>query len=375
MKEIKCPQINANDDLYFIGELYCKNAQKVQTGERIMSIGSSKITAEVEATDSGYIAYAVELSDEVKPGATIAVLFETEEECHFYLQNPAKSLSAQDNKTQDYLLTQPAQQFMLEHSISKEKIKSLNKKIITVQDLKTLLENTSSDYTKEMSLNQRMTAAKVVQSHHEIPQAFQLMKADCSRCEKFLKSYYEKTGILIGYGEIMVMIAAELFDDFPNCFARYVSDCKIQQAVAPEIGITLDVGSGLFLPILKNDSIDSLKAVAEKMLEYKLKALDTSFDEEDLVGGNLSISYNPAENLVSTMPILFPNQSVMISVCSPIKELCFDENSQMVQKSFLYIGLAFDHRVINGSEAMRFLSRICAKLTAMNFNKGEAHEN
>ena len=104
------------------------------------------------------------------------------------------------------------------------------------------------------------------------------------------------------------------------------------------------------------------------MLEYKLKAVDGSFEEEDLNGGNISISLNPARNMVSVIPLIFPGQAAMISIASPIKELGFDSKKNIVEKSFLYIGLCFDHRVINGSYAMKVLERIAEKIEKISFN-------
>ena len=367
MQEIKCPQINANDDLYIINELYFKNGDFVNNGDIIISVGSSKAVSDVETDFSGYIFYLKKSSDEVAFGEILADIFETKEEYETFLSQSNKDDKYEQDTSFEFVLTKPAQTFADENNISPEQIRSLNKKIIKTEDLKLLLNNFCCDDEEKLSLNQVIAASKVIQSHKEIPQAFQVMKMDCTKCEELIKSFSDECGIMIGYGEVLATILTELFDDFPYAFGRYVEANKIKKANNPEIGITIDAGNGLFLPVIKAEKKLSLEEVADKLFEYKMKAIDCSFLEEDLAGGNIAISLNPVPNMVCVAPIIFPNQGVMISVCSPIKELCFDDNKNIVEKSYLYICIAFDHRIINGSYAMEFLGKISQKLENIDF--------
>ena len=364
MKTIQCPQINVNDESYLVNELYFQNGSHVKSGEIIVSVGSSKAVSEIESNGTGYILYLKNSSDTVSVGETIALLFDSIQEYEDY--QATQATISQSNKP-SFILTKPAQKFAQENNLSDQLIASLNKKIIKTEDLKNLVSNPKNPKEK-LSLNQLITASKVMQSHQNIPQAFQLIKADCTKCDGFIESYRAEKGILIGYGEIMTIILAELFEEFPTLFAHWEKDNQIQKAAIPEIGITLDVGNGLFLPVIKFHQPHSIDEVAEIMLEYKLKAVDGSFEEEDLNGGNISISLNPARNMVSVIPLIFPGQAAMISVASPIKELGFDSKKNIVEKSFLYIGLCFDHRVINGSYAMKVLERIAEKIEKISFN-------
>ena len=368
MREIKIPQINVNDETYIINEIYFQNGELIQKEDIIASIGSSKAINDLECEFEGYIYFLKNSSDEVNIGDILAYCFSSKEEYDKYLST-LKNHTKQD-ENESYILTKPAQKFAKENNITKEQILSLNKKIIKTQDLQTLTENAANkenSLTEKLSFNQIQSANAVIQSHREIPQAFHLIKTDCTKCGEFLKEYSEKTGIITGFSEVITVILSELFKDFPQFFSRYVKENKIEYAPYPVIGTTTDTGFGLFMPTVKCKNKMTLEKVSEIMFDFKMKSMDNSFKSEDLESGNISISYNPKKNIISVVPIVFPNQSAMVSVCSPAKELCFDENKNIIEKSFLYLGLAFDHRVINGSNAMEFLTKISEKIENVDF--------
>lgn len=373
MFEIKTPQINANDTIYLINEIFFENGDYVENGDVIASIGSSKTVNDLESEFSGYIYFTKKPLDEIEAGESFAFCFETKEEYEKYSANLNNTSKEQEAKS--YVLTKPAQKFALENNIEEAQILTLNKTIIKTEDLQELLsrleeakkEQNNNDLIKNLPYNQIQSANVVIKSHREIPQAFHLIKADCTKCEEFIKEYIEKTGLIIGYGEITTVILSELFSEFPLMFSKYVKENKVCYAAHPIIGITMDTGGGLFMPSISCEDDISLDEAAEIMFDYKMKSVDNSFEAQDLKEGNISISYNPKKNIISVVPIVFPNQSAMVSVCSPSKELGFDENKNIIEKSYLYIGLAFDHRVINGSSAMEFLSRISEKIEKLDF--------
>ncbi len=368
MREIKVPQINANDTTYTVNEIYFQNGELVHKQDIIASVSSSKIINDIESEFDGFIYFLKNSYDEINIGEILAYCFDTKEEYDKYLLTPKEKTKQELNK--DYILTKPAQKFAKENNISEEQILSLNKKIIKTQDLQNLISNTlnkENNSFKKLSFNQIQSANAVIQSHKEIPQAFHLIKTDCTKCEEFLKEYSEKTGIITGYSEVITVVLSELFNDFPQFFSRYVNENEIEYAPYPIIGTTTDTGFGLFMPTVKCKNKMTLEKVSEIMFDYKMKSMDNSFEADDLAPGNISISYNPKKNIVSVVPIVFPNQSAMVSVCSPVKELSFDNDKNILEKSFLYLGLAFDHRVINGFCAMEFLSEISEKIENVDF--------
>jgi 2-oxoglutarate dehydrogenase E2 component (dihydrolipoamide succinyltransferase) len=92
--------------------------------------------------------------------------------------------------------------------------------------------------------------------------------------------------------------------------------------------------------------------------------------EEQLSGGTISISLNTENNIVTVIPVILPGQVVMLTVGAVMNELAFDKNNmdKIVERKYVNIGIAYDHRVINGFEAMEFLNRIREKLEAFDVN-------
>ncbi len=111
--------------------------------------------------------------------------------------------------------------------------------------------------------------------------------------------------------------------------------------------------------------------IAEALFAYKLKAVSGTFDLRDFEGGDFSISINPGKNIVSVIPVIAPGQFAMLSVGAPVKELVMDEHKQVIEKSFLYLGLAYDHRVINGQDASRFMDEIVERMERYTADEAE----
>ena len=94
------------------------------------------------------------------------------------------------------------------------------------------------------------------------------------------------------------------------------------------------------------------------MKAARRKALDDSFQSEDLTGAHLCISLNMAPDVVLSVPIIPPGHTAMLSLAGLIDEVYRDDDGQLKTRRYTNLGVAYDHRVINGSQAMDFLQSI-----------------
>lgn len=365
MKEILIPQINANENAYTIREILCEEGDKVEENRVIALVSSSKSVVEIRCTEIGYIHILKKNYDEVSVNQILAFIFEDKNEYDLYIKKESEKNA--NGKTAEYTLTKLAKQFAIENGITEDEIKKIGKKLIKTSDLEEILKTRENNHIKYITLsqNQKAVANTVINSMQNIPQAFQLVKVECSKCQEAIKHLTEKMGTPVGYSELMVVMLQEMFEDYPIFFSKYEGD-KIRLSDEPCIGVTVDVGNGLFIPVIKASQAKNIEEVVELMYEYKFKAFSGDFNAECLDGGNISVSLNTETGVVCVVPFIVPGQVAMISIGAVMTELAYDENHNIVERQYFNMGLAYDHRIINGFQAMNFTNELIRRLETVN---------
>ncbi len=365
LERILVPQINANEDTYVIQEYYSSEKQAVNAGDLIAALSSLKAVADITTDFSGYLHLVKIEQDEVKIGETLALIFDTLDEYEKYLEKGGET-ALSDNKPQEYTITKLAQEFFQANGLTHEELASLNKKVIKKSDLELLLKKKELTDIKYQCLsgNQKKVAETVSESYKTIPHAFLLQKVDCSKAHARMIKLTKEFGTVIGFGEVIAVILSEIYAYFPLFFSSLADENKVVLPKGPNIGITYDVGNGLFIPVIKTSQATSVEEVADVLLEYKMKALRGAFSSENLSDGTISISLNTDNDVVAVLPIILPGQTTMLSVGAVMKELAFDidDKNKIIEKEYLNLGIAYDHRVVNGFQVMEFMQAIKRKI-------------
>ena len=161
-----------------------------------------------------------------------------------------------------------------------------------------------------------------------------------------------------GLPDLLVWSIAQLPAQFPFFFGELRERLEFRAASGGHIGVTFDLGGGLFIPVVRDAAQKPLAAIAREMMSFRMKALRKSFKAEDLAGGDISISLNFDADTVFVQPIILPPQTCMVSVGAVLTELVLDAAGQPAARRYLNLGVAFDHRVINGGDANGFATAI-----------------
>ena len=130
-------------------------------------------------------------------------------------------------------------------------------------------------------------------------------------------------------------------------FAR----ARFGQRVAFDIGIAVGSPRGLVVPIVRNADQLSLADIEKKIAEYGVKARDGKLSIEEMTGGTFSISNGGVFGSMLSTPIINPPQSAILGVHAT-KERAVVENGQIVIRPMNYLALSYDHRIIDGREAV-----------------------
>ena len=366
MKKIVIPQLNANDNSCTVKQVLFKTGEMVKFHDVVMILETSKIVIDLECEEDGIFYPVVKAGDDLKTGEIAALLFATIAEMEEYSRNPRETKT--EPTVQSYKLTNQAIEFMKENHFTEEELISLNKKIIKLVDLEELLRqrNLHSGEVLSFSQNQKMVSQIVTLSNETIPKAFLLMKVNMGRACKKMQELSKEYDGFIGIGEILPVVVAGLKKDFPFFYGKRKDESSFEVAKKVNVGITIDTGNGLFIPVLQEEVLSDIKKVSETMEEFRYKAMRNEFGSCDLADGVISISLNTNKDISFVLPIIQPGQVAIISVGAIIKEVVL-ENEELRENQYINMGIAYDHRVVNGAYAAEYATAIKEKIENCDF--------
>lgn len=167
--------------------------------------------------------------------------------------------------------------------------------------------------------------------------------------ERFEKEY----GIKLGFMSFFVKAVVEALARFPVVNASVEGD-EIVYHQYFDIGIAVSSPRGLVVPILQDAERYSLAEIETKIADFGKRAQDGKLAMEELLGGTFTISNGGVFGSLLSTPIVNPPQSGILGM-HRIQERPIAENGQVVIRPMMYVALSYDHRIIDGREAVQFL--------------------
>ena len=364
MEKIIIPNINNNETEAKLATWLVEQGDYVKEGQLIATLETTKATYDVEATSCGYLKKIGVVANKYDFGKSIGEIFSTLEE---YTSDQSKNSKVEDEDDSAIFITEPAKKVIESNNLSIELIKSLGLKVIKASDLDNLLSSNSNKNVLEISERQQAISKTVSISKSTIPDAFLLKKINISNLLICLSKYSTENNILVGLPEAIIFVLSKIFISYPIFFGSMNNEKYVQLANSANIGVTMDIGNGLFIPVIQDVNLLTLKKISETMMIFRMKALRNNFSFSELSNSNITISLNVDEDTVLVKPIIFPGQICMLSVGSVLKEAASLDNDKINFNQYLYLGLAYDHRVVNGYEANSFLTDFKKKLENPDF--------
>ena len=167
---------------------------------------------------------------------------------------------------------------------------------------------------------------------------------------KYKEKFEKEHGVKLGFMSFFVKAAVHALKKFPVLNAS-VDGNEIVYHGYYDIGIAVGTERGLVVPILRNADQMSIADVEKKIAEFGQKAKDGKLTIEDLTGGTFSISNGGVFGSMLSTPIINPPQSAILGVHAT-KERAVVENGQIVIRPINYLAMSYDHRIIDGREAV-----------------------
>jgi 2-oxoglutarate dehydrogenase E2 component (dihydrolipoamide succinyltransferase) len=173
---------------------------------------------------------------------------------------------------------------------------------------------------------------------------------------KYKESFQNKHGVGLGFMSFFVKAAVEALQTFPVVNSRIDGD-EIVTAHYHDIGVAVSTDRGLMVPVLRDAGSLSFAGIEKAIGELAAKARDGKITVADLQGGTFTITNGGIFGSLLSTPILNPPQSAILGMHA-IQKRPVAVDDEVVIRPMMYVALSYDHRLIDGREAVGFLVRI-----------------
>ena len=168
--------------------------------------------------------------------------------------------------------------------------------------------------------------------------------------KRFQEKFEKEHGVKIGFMSFFVKAAVAALKKYPVVNASVDGNDIVYHGYF-DIGIAVGSPRGLVVPILRNADQMSFADIEKKIAEFGAKARDGKLSLDDLTGGTFSISNGGVFGSMLSTPIINPPQSAILGVHAT-KDRAVVENGQIVVRPMNYLAMSYDHRIIDGREAV-----------------------
>lgn len=217
-----------------------------------------------------------------------------------------------------------------------------------------------SEELKPMSMLRRTIASRLVQAQQTAALLTTFNEVDMQPVmqlrNKYRDAFATKHGVKLGFMSFFAKAAVEALRRFPAVNAE-IRGNGILYRHYQDIGIAIGGGKGLVVPILRNVERMSFADIERAIADYATAATENRLQPQDLEGGTFTISNGGIYGSLLSTPIVNPPQSGILGLHS-IQERPIALNGEVVIRPMMYLALTYDHRIVDGREAVSFLKTI-----------------
>ena len=407
--QIKVPAVGESIKTVYIAEWKKNTGEYCKAGDIICEIETDKASQDIPTEAAGVITTLVEVGDELPIGGILATIDETISESQGTSLNEPNTDNATSDETlkpttsttkdeplnqNKEILTTPsakihAEELGIELSeisgsgkegrILKEDVIAAGEKHIGTATAIASNDNVGAESAstevegttrKRMSMMRRTIANRLVSAQNEAAMLTTFNEVDMSQIidirKKHQKQFTETYGVKLGYMSLFVKAVVHGLKTVPNVNAA-IDGNDIITYDHPHIGVAISTEKGLVVPVIRNADDLSLAEIEKSIINHAEKARSGNVDLSDLTGGTFSITNGGIFGSMMSTPILNPPQSGILGMHT-IQERPVALNGQVVIRPMMYLALTYDHRIIDGREAVTFLVTVKEFIENPNLN-------
>jgi 2-oxoglutarate dehydrogenase E2 component (dihydrolipoamide succinyltransferase) len=174
--------------------------------------------------------------------------------------------------------------------------------------------------------------------------------------KRYQDAFVKKHGIKLGFMSFFIKAAIEALKEFPAVNAE-IRDKDIVYKNYYDIGVAIGGGKGLVVPVIRGADSLSMAGIEQAIADYAGAAKAGTINLDDLTGGTFSITNGGIYGSMLSTPIVNAPQSGILGMHNIVKRAVVVDD-EIVIRPMMYVALTYDHRIVDGREAVSFLKRI-----------------
>ena len=319
-----------------------KQGDYVEVDDPIVELETDKVTLEVPASISGILENTlVSEGDTVEVGALLGTIIAGEKQ-------DKKEEVSEEVEVKDVEKEKPI--------TNKLEVKSNNQVTENIRNE----DNVNLEERIPMSRLRQAIARRLKEAQNTAAMLTTYNEVDMSALMEMRKNYQEsfekKNGVRLGYMSFFVKASIDALSEFPAVNAEIDGNDIIYKNYY-NIGVAVGTSQGLVVPVLKNADKMSFGETEATIAEFGKRAKEGNLAMSDMAGGTFTISNGGVYGSLMSSPILNPPQSGILGMHKIQKRpVAIGDNIEI--RPMMYLALSYDHRIIDGREAVSFLVRI-----------------
>ena len=230
--------------------------------------------------------------------------------------------------------------------------------------------------TEKMSRLRALIAKRMVESLQTSAQLTTVVEVDVTRIAKLrdqVKADFQaKHGIKLSFLPFFALAAIEALQRYPVINARMDLDAgTITYPEAEHLGIAVDTERGLMVPVIHNAGDLNLAGLARRIADLAERTRTNKISPDEIAGATFTLTNTGSRGALFDTPIVPSPQSAMLGTGAVVKRPVVVDDPQLgeviVPRSMVYLALSYDHRLIDGADAARFLTAVKERLEAGQF--------
>ena len=319
-----------------------KQGEFVEVDDPIVELETDKVTLEVPAAVSGILDnLAVLEGDTVEVGALLGIIVAGEK-----TDENSKPTPKQENKKVEEQIIEPEKvenkQINIKPEVVREAVNNTLEERVPMSRLRQAIAR---------RLKEAQNTAAMLTTYNEVD-----MTALMEMRKNYQDSFEKKNGVRLGYMSFFVKASIDALSQFPAVNAE-IDGSDIVYKNYYNIGVAVGTSQGLVVPVLKNADEMSFGETELNIANFGKKAKEGSLGITDMAGGTFTISNGGVYGSLMSSPILNPPQSGILGM-HKIQKRPVAINDVIEIRPMMYLALSYDHRIIDGREAVSFLVRI-----------------
>ena len=229
---------------------------------------------------------------------------------------------------------------------------------------------------EQTSRLRRIIAERMVQSLHISAQLTSVIEVDVTKIaslrNKVKESFVAREGVKLSFLPFFAKVSIESLNEFPIVNATLSEDAsQVTYSDAVHLAVAVDTPRGLLVPVIRNAGDLTIAGLARKIQDVANRTRDNKVTPDELSGGTFTLTNTGSRGSLFDTPIINQPQVAILGTGAVVKKPVVvkgeDGSDQIAIRQMVYLALTYDHRIVDGADAARFLSSMKLRLEEANF--------